>query len=61
MAKLGEMTVSAEEMQRLLCLSSGKQVYELRRAGILVRANGDRFMLEASVSGFIEHLKHNKP
>ncbi len=36
---------------------SGKAVYDLGRAGILVRAGGGMYRLEESVRGYCEHLR----
>jgi len=36
---------------------SGKAVYELAKAGILVRVSRDQFYLEESVRRYCEHLR----
>jgi hypothetical protein len=38
---------------------TGKQVYELGKAGIAVRAGHDRYYVEASVRRYCEHLRQN--
>src|SRR6266536_3439730 len=53
---LDEIEVSVAEMARLLSLSP-KEIYELKKAGILVRASGDRLKLAASVTNYIVMLR----
>ncbi len=56
---LDEIEVSVAEMARLLSLSP-KEIYELKKAGILVRASGDRLKLAASVTNYILLLRGQK-
>jgi hypothetical protein len=51
-----EHRVTAEELARWLAISP-KDVYDLTRAGVLVRGVGRRFELEANVRRYIMHLR----
>jgi hypothetical protein len=39
---------------------SGKTVYELAKAGVVVRANGGLYHLEESVTRYCEHLRSQR-
>jgi len=49
-------TVSAPVLARWLGVS-GKAIYELAKAGVVVRAGGGLYHLEESVTRYCEHLR----
>jgi len=49
-------TVSAPVLARWLGVS-GKAIYELAKAGVVVRAGGGRYRLAESVTRYCEHLR----
>ena len=51
-----EQLASGPELARWLGIS-GKAVYELAKAGILVRVSRDQFSLEETVRRYCEHLR----
>jgi hypothetical protein len=51
-----EHRVTAEELARWLALSP-KDIYDLTRAGVLVRGAGRRFDLEENVRRYVLHLR----
>jgi hypothetical protein len=52
-------TVSTPVLARWLGVS-GKTVYELAKAGVVVRANGHLYRLEESVRRYCEHLRSQR-
>ena len=56
MTREDQNSVSAPVLARWLGLS-GKTVYELAKAGVLVRANGGLYRLEESVTRYCEHIR----
>jgi hypothetical protein len=55
-----EPVATAPVLARWLGIS-GKAVYELAKAGVLVRVSRDYFLLEESVRRYCEHLRQAAP
>ena len=62
MTREDQNTVSAPVLARWLGVS-GKTIYELAKAGVVVRANGGMYRLEESVRRYCEHIRsqHGAP
>ena len=56
MTRGDQNNVSAPVLARWLGVS-GKTIYELAKAGIVVRTNGGLYRLEESVTRYCEHLR----
>jgi hypothetical protein len=56
----GELIATAAVLARWLGIS-GKSVYDLAKAGVLVRSSRDQFLLEESVRRYCEHIRGTAP
>jgi hypothetical protein len=53
------LTVSGATLARLLGVS-GKTIYELDKSNVIKRATKGNYVLESSVRGYCEHIRHPK-